>query len=96
MDILKKIFTPFSTLSFSARTVLVFLLCLLILLIWQAFGGDGLIPTPVKITASVLKIVTSGSFFDNLFSSLSLTLKGMGRPYGCWPSLRLTLRLFVD
>ena len=46
--------------------------------LWQIFGGGGLIPTPWHILQAIGRIVTSPSFGDNLFSSLGLTLSGMG------------------
>lgn len=47
-------------------------------MLWQVFAAGGLIPTPSKILESLIKITSSGDFYDNLFASLSLTLKGMG------------------
>ncbi|MBA3970691.1 MAG: ABC transporter permease subunit [Bacteroidetes bacterium] len=52
--------------------------CLIALVLWQAFAAGGLIPTPLKVIESIGKILSSNDFFDNLFTSLTLTLKGMG------------------
>lgn len=78
MNFIKKIFTPFSHLSNSTKTVLVAFNAILAVVLWQVFAAGGLIPTPSKILESLLKITSTGDFYDNLFASLSLTLKGMG------------------
>ncbi len=44
--------------------------------LWQLNGG-GLIPTPSKVGSAIVKIISSRDFWDNFFSSLALTLKGM-------------------
>lgn len=77
MNFFKKLFTPFSHLSNSASAILIVMHCVLALMLWQMFAVGGLIPTPAKVMESVLKIVSTGGFYDNLFASLSLTLKGM-------------------
>ena len=77
MNFIKKIFTPFSHLSNSTKTVLVAFNAILAVVLWQVFAAGGLIPTPSKILESLMKITSSGDFYDNLFASLSLTLKGM-------------------
>ena len=77
MNFIKKIFTPFSHLSNSTKTVLVAFNAILAVVLWQVFAAGGLIPTPSKILESLIKITSSGDFYDNLFASLSLTLKGM-------------------
>lgn len=48
------------------------------LLLWEIFGRNGLIPTPSKIITGVIRVISSDGFVDNLFSSLGLTLTGMG------------------
>ncbi len=78
MNTLKKIITPFSQLSNSTKIVLVALNVVLALVLWQTFAVGGLIPTPIKILESLVKITTSNDFYDNLFASLGLTLEGMG------------------
>lgn len=78
MKFLKNLFTPFSHLSDRTYIILIIIDCGLALFLWQIFAAGGLIPTPGRIVESALKIVSTNDFFDNLFSSLSLTLKGMG------------------
>ena len=58
--------------------LLVFLNILLALVLWHFFAAGGLIPTPGRIAKAVYSIISSETFYNNLFSSLSLTLKGMG------------------
>ena len=58
--------------------ILVLIDLFVLLPLWQFFASGGLIPTPTKIIDSILKIIQTGDFIDNLFISLSLTLKGMG------------------
>lgn len=78
MSFIKKIFTPFSDVNNSTKYFLVTLNAILAIVLWQIFAAGGLIPTPNKIFASLIKITSSGDFYDNLFASLTLTLKGMG------------------
>jgi len=78
MNFLKKLFIPFSYLTNSTKTILVIIHCAIAIILWQVFAVGGLIPTPGRILESLIKITSSGDFYDNLFSSLSLTLKGMG------------------
>jgi ABC-type nitrate/sulfonate/bicarbonate transport system permease component len=78
MDFLKKIFNPLTQIKGRTSILLVVIEALLALLLWEIFGSNGLIPTPSKIMASVFKIVGTDFFIDNLFSSLALTLTGMG------------------
>jgi len=78
MDFLKKIFNPLTQIKGRTSIILVIIEALAALLLWEIFGSNGLIPTPSKIIASVFKIIGTESFVDNLFSSLSLTMTGMG------------------
>jgi ABC-type nitrate/sulfonate/bicarbonate transport system permease component len=78
MNLLKKLFSPFSNLSKGTTTILILAQCVLAVILWQVFASGGLIPTPSKILESFIAIVSSSNFYDNLFSSLSLTFKGMG------------------
>jgi ABC-type nitrate/sulfonate/bicarbonate transport system permease component len=76
---MKKITIIFEPLRIIKReTVLILIIIEVIagLLIWQAAGG-GLIPSPIKVSKSLLEIISSKEFVDNVFSSLGLTLKGM-------------------
>jgi NitT/TauT family transport system permease protein len=78
MNLIKKIFTPLSELSYRTRTILVAANVVVALVIWQLLAGGGLIPTPLRIVESLIAVLKNPAFFDNLFSSLALTLKGMG------------------
>jgi ABC-type nitrate/sulfonate/bicarbonate transport system permease component len=78
MDVLKKIFIPLTHVKGRTLIMLVVIEAVCALLLWEIFGSNGLIPTPSKIIGSVFRIVTTESFIDNLFSSLALTLTGMG------------------
>jgi ABC-type nitrate/sulfonate/bicarbonate transport system permease component len=78
MGLLKKLFTPLTSVNNKVFSVLILVDIVLALVAWHFLAAGGLIPTPVKIGQSVFKILGSGDFFDNLFSSLSLTLRGMG------------------
>jgi ABC-type nitrate/sulfonate/bicarbonate transport system permease component len=76
MKQLKTFFEPFGSISKSSMLALVFVQIILVLGLWQLLGG-GLIPAPSKILGKVLEIIKTGSFWDNFFTSLMLTLKGM-------------------
>jgi NitT/TauT family transport system permease protein len=78
MEILKKIFSPLTQIKGRTSIILIVIEATVALLLWETFGHNGLIPTPSKIVVSVIKIVTSNYFVDNLFSSLALTFTGMG------------------
>jgi NitT/TauT family transport system permease protein len=76
MEFINTIFSPFRRLSKRNMLLLIGAEAVVALLIWQIAGG-GLIPTPSKIATSVVQLLQSKDFYDNLFSSLSLTLRGM-------------------
>ena len=78
MELLKKVFTPLTNINTKTSIVLVFINCVIGLVLWQLISSDGLIPNPIRISESVIKIITSVDFMDHLFISLILTLKGMG------------------
>ena len=46
------------------------------LILWQ-WLGNGLIPTPLKVSESLIKILSNKAFYFNLISSVGLTFKGM-------------------
>ncbi|MCK7557922.1 hypothetical protein MKQ70_24095 [Chitinophaga sedimenti] len=73
---LKQIFEPLRILDKRTLTILVAVEVLLALAAWQ-LSGNGLIPTPTKVLAALGHIVQMPDFLDNLFASLSLTMKGM-------------------
>ncbi len=75
---LKEIVTPLTQVKWRTLLTLIILEAFIALLLWEVFGGHGLIPGPLKIIQSVLKILTSNYFIDNFFSSLTLTMTGMG------------------
>jgi ABC-type nitrate/sulfonate/bicarbonate transport system permease component len=76
MKQIKSFFEPFGTISKTNMIVLIIVQVIFALGLWQWLGG-GLIPSPGKIGTKVLEIIKTGSFWDNFFSSLMLTLKGM-------------------
>lgn len=78
MNFIKEIFTPLTNTKGRTLIMLIVIQALGVLVLWEIFGGHGLIPGPLKIVQSVVKIITSSYFIDNFFSSLSLTLSGMG------------------
>ncbi|HYC86967.1 MAG TPA: ABC transporter permease subunit [Chryseosolibacter sp.] len=78
MNIVKKVFHPLTQIKGRTSIALIAVEAAAALLLWEIFGSNGLIPTPSKIIASVFRIITTESFIDNLFSSLSLTMTGMG------------------
>jgi ABC-type nitrate/sulfonate/bicarbonate transport system permease component len=78
MKFIKQILTPLTHIKGRTLITLICIEAIIVLLCWEIFGGNGLIPGPLKVTSSVLRIVTSDSFIDNFFSSLMLTLTGMG------------------
>lgn len=71
-----KIFEPLRVVNRQTVTILIIIQAIAALALWQILGNQ-LIPSPIKVSNSILHIVTSKEFFDNLFSSLGLTLRGM-------------------
>src|SRR5688572_13985901 len=78
MEIVKKIFSPLTHIKGRTMVMLVIIQTAVALLLWEIFGANGLIPTPSKIIKAVFSIITTEYFIDNFFSSLGLTLTGMG------------------
>jgi NitT/TauT family transport system permease protein len=76
MKRLTKIFEPLRIINKETVIILIFIQIAIVLVMWQA-AGAGLIPSPIKVGRSVIDIVTSHDFIEDLFSSLGLTLKGM-------------------
>jgi ABC-type nitrate/sulfonate/bicarbonate transport system permease component len=76
MQTLSGFFQPFKVLSKKNILFLIIAEAVIALLIWQLAGGE-LIPKPSKIAASVSRLLQNKDFYDNLFSSLSLTMRGM-------------------
>ncbi len=77
METLKKLFTPLTSITTKWFSILVILNLLIGLVLWQTFAAGGLIPTPRKIGESIISILSSNDFYENLITSLTLTLKGM-------------------
>lgn len=78
MKFIKLLFTPLTNVSNKMFSVLVLIDILLALVLWHFLASGGLIPTPVKIGESIIRILSTGDFYDHFFISLTLTLKGMG------------------
>src|SRR5687768_8308404 len=78
MELIKKIFSPLTQIKGRTSIMLIVVEAFAALLLWEIFGKSGLIPTPSKIIGAVIRIITSETFIDNLFSSLALTFTGMG------------------
>jgi ABC-type nitrate/sulfonate/bicarbonate transport system permease component len=77
METAKRIFEPLHLISKKVAITLIIIESFLALLIWELNGG-GLIPSPSKIAVAIVNLLSSSYFYDNLFSSLSLTMEGMG------------------
>lgn len=71
------IFEPLRIVNKQTIMILIISEVLLALSIWQAIGGGGLIPSPLKISHSMIDIFSTKEFADDLFASLGLTFKGM-------------------
>lgn len=77
MKQIRNIFTPLTNINSRISMLLIAVNVVLALFVWQTYSTGGLIPTPFKVSESLVKTITSASFVDNLFSSLVLTIKGM-------------------
>lgn len=78
MNLFKKLFIPLSSVGSRIYPLLLGLNILGALVLWHCLASGGLIPTPIRIGQSVLRILQTDDFYENLFISLGLTLKGMG------------------
>jgi ABC-type nitrate/sulfonate/bicarbonate transport system permease component len=76
-DIVAKIVQPLSILNKQTILILIVVQTALALAAWQLSGG-GLIPSPLKVLEATGTILSTGAFYDNLFSSITLSFKGMG------------------
>jgi len=76
MKKIANLFEPLRIVNKKTFTILIVVEVILALVMWQA-AGVGLIPSPVKVGKSIMDIIASKEFIDDLFSSLGLTLKGM-------------------
>lgn len=78
MEILKQLFSPLVAITNRTFALLVVVNVIIALVVWHFLADGGLIPTPIKIGKSMLVILSTSDFYDNLFISLGLTFKGMG------------------
>lgn len=74
---MKKLFAPFAQLNRQTIISLIIAELIIALSIWHFSASGGLIPTPGRVGTSIIKITTTSIFWDNFFSSLSLTFNGM-------------------
>ena len=74
---MRKIIEPLHVLNKKTILTLIVVETVVALTIWQLAGG-GLIPSPLKIGREAIAVLGSVEFYDNFFSSLSLTMQGMG------------------
>lgn len=77
MNFLRSLVEPFAKLPRTAVWGLLAAEVIVALVIWQLSGG-GLIPGPIEVGSSLVKVATSASFMSNFLESLFLTFKGMG------------------
>lgn len=78
METIKRLFRPLTQVKGRTSMMIILIEVALALGLWQFLGGNGLIPSPLRIIGASVRILTSDSFGENLFSSLSLTFSGMG------------------
>lgn len=76
MKLIRSFFEPLHIISRKNMIFLMIAEIVLAIVCWQLSGG-GLIPTPDKVLHALGTIVTGPDFIDNLFASLTLTIKGM-------------------
>ncbi len=73
---MKKIFSPFGSVSKQSFTLMITGQVLLALLLWH-LGSNVLIPQPLKVANAFLHLITTWLFLDNLLMSMMLTLQAM-------------------
>jgi ABC-type nitrate/sulfonate/bicarbonate transport system permease component len=78
METIKLIFRPLAIIKSRTAVTLIIVEGIVALLFWQFSCHGGLIPTPLRVLESIEKILGRNDFWDNFFSSLSLTLYAMG------------------
>ena len=74
---LKKIFEPLQIVKRQTMLVLIFVEVAIALFAWHILGSS-LIPSPLKVFETIIHILGTQNFYENFFSSMSLTLQGMG------------------
>lgn len=73
---MKKIFTPFGKVEKQTTYMIIVIQILIMLSLWY-IKADGLYPTPINVFTNFINFLSSGDFYDNLFSSLFLTCRAM-------------------
>lgn len=73
---MKEIFKPFGNISNKTRLIIIISWTILFIGLFEVFHNP-IIPTPSKILSSLIQLITSAEFFDNLINSFVLTLKAM-------------------
>lgn len=76
-ETLKNIFTPFSKIDKSTRIIISLVQAILILTILQ-FSESNVIPKPSDVAGALSETLQSRNFYEDLLSSLTLTVKSMG------------------
>lgn len=76
METLKQFFLPLHSITTRQYLVLVALQLIVVLGVWE-WRGNGLIPGPSKILTAFVGLLGTATFYENLMSSLTLTIKGM-------------------
>jgi ABC-type nitrate/sulfonate/bicarbonate transport system permease component len=74
---LKKSVEPLHVLNKQAMFILIIIESIIAIVAWQALGSE-LIPTPLKVLQTMFVILGTQNFYENFFSSISLSLQGMG------------------
>ncbi|HLZ86158.1 MAG TPA: hypothetical protein VKQ52_02910, partial [Puia sp.] len=69
-------FRPFALMSKTNILILIAAQVLFVLIVWQLSPG-GLIPGPLRVLEALGQLLTTRLLFDNLFSSLLLTLRAL-------------------
>jgi sulfonate transport system permease protein len=74
---MKRLFTPFATVSRSTALLLLAGQFTLLLLLWNGFA-DGLIPGPGPVARELGELLGSRLLWEEIFTSLVLTMKALG------------------
>jgi NitT/TauT family transport system permease protein len=69
--------TPFAKISKRAGSIIVVIEAFIALILWQIIATGSIIPTPITVAHTLMKIIPTSEFIDNLISSVTLTLKAM-------------------
>lgn len=77
---MKDLFLPNFFETIGTRKLLIFItvLQLIIFLSLAQFNGNEIMPKPIGILNSLIELVSSYSFYDNMIATLFLIIKGMG------------------